>query len=104
MPKEKKTTSNEVIAISNKWHSPFLLAASFHNLIEFRGSFIQGGQLHYQFFPKEKALELIRDFRLKADSTRLPAKDLMEAIDAFWSEIGESKRSNGAKHYGEQNY
>lgn len=85
----------------DKWNAPFLLAASFHNLINFLGSYSQDGILYWQFSPKDKAEQLVSQFRTKT-SPLIPAIDLFEAIDVFWKQI--SKERNGDKKYGRQGY
>lgn len=98
---EIKKSENNVVEIKDKWYSPYLLAASYKNFIQFHGSFIHQGKLHYQFSPKAKVLELINQFRQKSES-HIPAKDLMEAIDAFWKEISEARNGERQKYGGKE--
>lgn len=73
---------------NDKWNAPFLLAASFQGLIKFRGDYSQDGVLYWQFFPKAKAEELIRQFKTKTNPL-IPARDLFEAIDEFWTQVSQ---------------
>lgn len=84
---------------NDKWNAPFLLAASFQNLIDFLGSYSHEGVLYWQFSPKNKAQQLVDQFRTKT-SPPIPAKDLFEAIDVFWKQI--SKERNEGMKYGEK--
>lgn len=70
----------------DKWCAPFLLAASFHNLITFEGSDLNGTILYWLFSPKDKAQTLIESFKTKTEP-HIPAKDLFEATEAFWQQV-----------------
>lgn len=76
---------------NDKWHAPFLLAASFQGLIKFKGRFIKNGVLYWLFSPKDKAELLIEQFSTKTEPT-IPSKDLFEAVNAFWVQISQSKK------------
>ena len=80
---------------NEKWNCPFLLAASFHNLINFAGSHQDNGTLYWHFSPKDKAELLIGQFRTKTNP-HIPARDLFEAIETFWEQVG-SIRKGGNK-------
>lgn len=80
---------------NDKITAPFLLAASFNNLLKFLGSYAENGILYWQFTPKEKAQELIDQFHTKTEP-HLPAKDLFEATSTFWKQVSEAR--NGADH------
>lgn len=91
MDKEIQKSSNLHIE-NDKWYCPFLLASSFHNLIQFKGSSYNNGVLYWQFFPKDKALKLIEQLRTKTEPS-IPAKDLFDAVDTFWRQVSRSKYS-----------
>jgi hypothetical protein len=80
--------SNNFYIENDKTNAPFLLAASFNGLIKFVGTRIQGTVLYWQFFPKEKAQELIDQFQMKTEP-HVPARDLFEATQTFWKKIQE---------------
>lgn len=92
--------SNDLYIENDKWNAPFLLAASFQNLIQFTGSFTKNGILYWQFSPKYKALSLVEQFRTKTNPS-IPARDLFEAITVFWQQIAKTKKSE--MNYGEKN-
>lgn len=94
--KTEEITSN-VYVERDKWNAPFLLAASFQNLIQFVGSYRSNGILHWQFSPKDKAELLVDQFRTKT-SPIIPPRDLFEAIDVFWQQV--SGKRNGEMKYG----
>lgn len=73
----------------DKIYAPFLLAASFLGQIQFHGSHSQNGILYWHFTPKNKALQLIAQMQTKSEP-HIPAKDLFEAIDAFWKQVREA--------------
>lgn len=87
---EEIKKSNNLYIENDKWNAPFLLAASFQNLIQFIGSFSRHGVLYWQFFPKDKAQVLIEQFRTKTNPS-IPARDLFEAISVFWQQIAKTK-------------
>lgn len=93
---ESQKSSNLYIE-NDKWNAPFLLAASFQNLIQFVGSYRNNGILYWQFSPKDKAELLVDQFRTKT-SPIIPSRDLFEAIDVFWQQV--SGKRNGEKRYG----
>ena len=75
---------------NDKILAPYLLAASFNGHLHFLGSTIQNGILYWKFSPKDKAEELIHQFRSKSEP-RLPAQDIFQAISTWWQEISEMK-------------
>ncbi len=83
---------------NDKWFAPFLLAASFHRLINFEGSNFEGAVLFWLFSPKVKAQTLIDEFKTKSEP-HIPAKDLFEATEAFWQQVSKV-RNKGMKHNG----
>lgn len=94
---EEYQQSNDLHIENDKWNAPFLLAASFHNLIQFVGSFHSDGILYWQFTPKDKAELLVDQFRTKT-CPPIPPRDLFEAIDVFWRQV--SGKRNGEMNYG----
>src|SRR3989344_3422133 len=96
MAGQKLENHNQYVE-KDKWNAPFLLAASFQNLIQFNGSYTQNGILYWQFSPKDKAISLVEQFRTKTNPT-IPAKDLFEAISVFWQQIAKTK--NEEMYYG----
>lgn len=82
---------NDLYIENDKWNCPFLLAASFHNLISFVGSHPDNGVLYWHFTPKDKAELLIRQFRTKT-SPAIPARDLFEAIETFWEQVASTRK------------
>lgn len=95
--KDQELEKNNLYVEKDKWNAPFLLAASFQNLIQFSGSFTHNGILYWQFSPKDKALSLIEQFRTKTNPS-IPARDLFDAIAVFWQQIAKAK--NEEMHYG----
>ncbi len=83
----------DVLNEKDKTNAPYLLAASFNGLIHFLGSEWRNGILFLKFSPKEKAEELIQNFQTKSDP-RLPAKDIFDAITAFWKQIAKRGAEN----------
>ncbi|MBI2021808.1 hypothetical protein HYS93_02935 [Candidatus Daviesbacteria bacterium] len=83
----------------DKVNAPFLLAASFNGLIKFKGSYSNGSVLYWQFTPKDKVLSLLDQLQTKTEP-HIPAKDLFEAIGAFWKQVAKA-RNEGIKEYGE---
>lgn len=79
--------SSNLYIENDKWNAPFLLAASFHNLIRFVGCHQDNGTLYWHFSPKDKAELLIGQFRTKTNP-HIPARDLFEAIETFWKQVG----------------
>lgn len=77
---------------NDKIQAPFLLAASFSGFIEFIGSSSERNILYWQFAPKEEAEALIGKLRTKTEP-RIPAKDLFEAIETFWKQVSDLKKS-----------
>lgn len=75
---------------NDKWQAPFLLAASFQGLIKFEGSQFDHGVLRWQFVPTNVAKTLLQQFETKTEP-RIPARDLLEAVDTFWRQIAEMK-------------
>jgi hypothetical protein len=71
---------------NDKVNCPYLLAASFNNLIEFKGSFIKNNVLFWCFSPRNKAYELINLFHTKTEP-HIPAKDLFNATTTFWEQV-----------------
>jgi len=88
--KDQKSENHNQYVEKDKWNAPFLLAASFQNLIQFTGSFTRNGILYWQFSPKSRALSLVEQFRTKTNPS-IPARDLFEAINVFWSQIAKAK-------------
>lgn len=84
---------------NDKVNAPFLLAASFNGLVKFNGSYSNGTTLYWQFTPKDKALALLDQFQTKTEPY-IPAKDLFQAIEAFWKQVAKT-RNEGIKEYGE---
>lgn len=87
---------NNLYIENDKWNAPFLLAASFHDLIQFIGSYCKNGVLYWQFSPKDKAELLVDQFQTKTNPP-IPAKDLFEATSVFWQEV--SRTRNGEIRY-----
>lgn len=81
---------------NDKVNSPFLLACSFSGLIDFEGSYSNEGVIFWKFSPREKARSLLNKFYTKTEP-HIPAKDLFEAIEVFWRQVGELK--NGRIKY-----
>ncbi len=92
---QKLQKSNDLHIENDKWNCPFLLAASFHNLLSFVGSHQDNGTLYWHFSPKDKAEVLIDQFRTKTNP-HIPARDLFEAIETFWEQVA-SARKGGNK-------
>lgn len=84
---------------NDKINAPFLLAASFHGLVEFVGRSSDNSVLYWQFSPKDKVLKLLEQFNTKTEP-HIPARDLFEAINTWWQEVAEMR--NGAMQYGER--
>lgn len=84
---------------NDKVNAPFLLAASFNGLVKFIGSHSDGTTLYWQFTPKDKVLALLDQLQTKTEP-HIPAKDLFEAIEAFWKQVAKT-RNEGIKEYGE---
>lgn len=84
---------------NDKIYAPFLLAASFCGFINFIGSTTKEGILYWQFSPKNRAQELIYQFRTKTEP-HISSKDLFEAIETFWKQVVEA-RNEGMKKNGE---
>lgn len=87
---EEIRNPNNLYIENDKRNAPFLLAASFQGLIVFQGDYSQNGVLYWQFSPKSKAEELISQFKTKTNPP-IPARDLFEAIDAFWEQVSHVK-------------
>ena len=87
---------NDLYIENDKWNCPFLLAASFHNFISFVGSYHTNGILYWQFSPKEKAELLINQFRTKTNPP-IPARDLFEAIETFWEQVGSTRKGGNRR-------
>lgn len=94
---QESQESNNLYIENDKWACPFLLAASFHHLIDFKGSFTNNGVLYWQFSPKDKALLLITQLHTKTNPP-IPARDLLEATETFWQEV--AKTRNRGINYG----
>lgn len=94
--RNQKSENHNLYVEKDKWNAPFLLAASFQNLVQFIGSFSKHGVLYWQFSPKDKAQILIEQFRTKTNPP-IPARDLFEATAVFWQQIAKTKEMN----YGE---
>ncbi|MBI5452868.1 hypothetical protein HY945_05400 [Candidatus Gottesmanbacteria bacterium] len=90
---------NDVYIEKDKVNAPFLLSASFNNLVEFIGSYSQNGILYWQFSPKDKVLTLLDQFNTKKEP-HIPARDLFSAIETFWKQVVKT-RNEGMK-YGER--
>ncbi|GEM_PF-1689304 len=73
---------------NDKINAPFLLAASFSGLIKFIGTNSQNNVLYWEFSPKEKAVELVKQLQTKTEP-HIPARDLFDAISTFWKQIQE---------------
>ena len=86
--------SNNLYIENDKWNCPFLLAASFHNLIQFVGSHQDNGTLFWHFAPKGRAELLIKQFRTKT-SPSIPPRDLFEAIETFWEQVASTRKGGG---------
>lgn len=82
---------NDLYIENDKWNAPFLLAASFHNLVTFVGSHLDNSTLYWHFSPKDKAELLIRQFRTKTNPS-IPARDLFEAIETFWEQVASARK------------
>jgi len=85
---------------NDKTLAPFLLAASFNNLLTFEGSHIENGVLYWQFSPKDEAQKLTEAFYTKREP-HISARDIFEAISTFWKQISEIR--NGEMYYGKNN-
>ena len=81
---------------NDKINAPFLLAASFSKLIQFKGSKIQNSVLYWRFTPKKEVEILLNQLRTKTEP-HIPAKDLFEAIDTFWKQVTRA-RNEGNTH------
>jgi len=77
---------NETYVEKDKWNCPFLLACSFNGLLKFEGSSSQNGVLFFEFSPKDKALNLIKQLRQKKDP-KISFLDFIQATDTFWKEV-----------------
>jgi len=86
MQEFKNDKDREIFTCVDKLHNPYLLAASFQGLITFCGSFVDAGILHWQFSPKNKALELIDQLETKTEP-RIPILDFANATDKFWKNV-----------------
>lgn len=84
---------NNLYIENDKWNCPFLLAASFHNLISFVGSHPDNGILYWHFSPKDKAELLVNQFRTKTNH-HIPARDLFEAIETFWEQVASARKGD----------
>ncbi len=93
----KMNPLNDVHIENDKRNAPYLLAASFAGLIQFKGSYCENGVLYWQFSPKDKALELLEQVNTKTDPP-IPAQDLFTAIETFWKQV--AKTRNGGMRYG----
>lgn len=82
---------------NDKIYCPFLLAASFNGLVKFLGAHIQNGVLYWEFTPKNKAELLVTQLTTKTEPN-IPAKDIFEAIEAWWKQVAEMK--NGGINHG----
>lgn len=90
---QKLTDTNHVE--NDKSYAPFLLAASFQGLLKYVGNYSKDGTVYLIFSPKDKAEQLINQFRTKTDP-KIPAQDLFSAIATFWERV--SKARNGEIH------
>jgi len=81
---------------NDKRYSPFLFAASFHNLVSFVGSHQNNGVLYWHFAPKNKAEALISQFHSKTNPP-IPALDLFEAIETFWRQVANARNGGGQR-------
>lgn len=75
---------------NDKTNAPFLLAASFNGLVRFVGSYLQDRIVYWQFSPKDKSLTLLDQFKTKTEP-HVPAKDIFEAIETFWSQVANAR-------------
>lgn len=83
---------NEYIE-NDKTIAPFLLTASFSGLIKFNGSTTQNGIIYWKFTTKNKAEKLLQQLNTKTEP-HIPAKDLFEAIEAFWRQVYQARRAS----------
>lgn len=90
MAEEIEKQSNLYIE-TDKRFAPYLLAASFHGLLSFKGHYTQNSILHWIFSPKVRALKLIEQFQVKTDP-HIPAQDIFAAIETFWEKIASYKK------------
>lgn len=90
---------NNIFVEKDKINAPFLLAASFNGLIQFVQSHHEQGILYWDFYPKEKALDLLNQFRTKTEP-RIPVHDVFMAVETWWSEI--SRMRNEGINYGSE--
>ena len=88
-PQESKDLHIE----NDKKYCPFLLAASFHNLISFVGSHSDNRTLYWHFSPKNKAESLISQFHSKT-GPYIPPCDLFEAIETFWRQVAAARKGD----------
>lgn len=85
-----KNSNPEIHLENDKIYCPYLLGCSYSSLIKFEGSYLQNNILYFKFSPRSKALELIDQLQTKTEP-RIPAKDLFDAISAFWKKISASR-------------
>lgn len=90
MPEEINRLENQYI-VTDKRLAPWLLSASFHNLISYKGHFVKNGVVHWVFAPKDKVLELIDQFSVKTEP-HIPAQDIFMAIETFWEKVASYKK------------
>lgn len=86
----------EILTCADKLHNPYLMAASFQGLVRFTGSFVRNGILHWQFFPKDKALELIEQLETKTEP-HIPILDFANATNKFWKNVEEARNTRNDK-------
>lgn len=87
----------EVFIENDKFNAPFLLAASFRGLVKYLGSHIDKGVLYWHFYPQDKCLFLLEQFRVKTEPP-IPAKDLFEAIETFWKQVSKARNGEMQEH------
>lgn len=85
--------ANDLYMEKDKNNCPFLLAASFNNFVEFKGSYVKGDVLYWYFSPKENASTLIKQFQTKTEP-HIPAQDIFVAVKTFWSQVNDSRKAN----------
>ncbi|MBI3620158.1 hypothetical protein HY214_03395 [Candidatus Roizmanbacteria bacterium] len=88
--------SSNVHIEKDKWNAPYLLAASFHDLVKFVGSSTENGILHWHFIPVDKVKTLIEAVQTKKDP-RIPAKDIFEAIETFWRQVSRIRNERNGR-------
>ena len=79
------------VRVKDKQVAPFLLAASFSEMVKFEGKQLEGDVLYWLFSPQKEVDELVQKFYTKQEP-RLPARDIFEAIETWLTDLKALKK------------